>query len=1558
MVDEKDIAVIGMSCVLPGAANLRQYWHNLANGVDAISEPPPGRWNDGRNFRLSPEHEAFLPCNRGGFLPGDLPFDPLPYGVPPNLVRHGDPDQFLMLHLMDRALRDGSVKEDSPLRRRTDVIVGRISPPTGKIRELSLKAELYDLFLELMARRAPETIEAQRAEWEDYLRSTLTPPEEDNVSTAITTLTACRAANRLNLRGAAYVVDAACASSLLAVEQAVWRLRNRQCDLAIAAGIFINLSPTFLYVFHKLGALSPSGTIRPFDRRADGLLPGEGGGAVVLKRLADALRDGDRIYALVKGVGSSSDGREVDVLAPSSAGQVAALENAFADAALDRASIGYLELHGTATVVGDEAELATIKSFFGTSSAPPTARAMGSVKSMIGHTMAAAGIASFIKTVLALSNKILPPSLHCEEPRLELLDAPFFMNVRTRPWIHNSSKGPRRAGVNAFGFGGINVHVILEEAAPSVSCPIEPGLHRPSELLVFAASSAGELDEQLHRLETFLERDETNPTLGDIAWTLARRIAIHQPYKLAFVCNELAHLRKRLPPLRQSLDTAATMPESVYFSANAGSHKGKIAGIFPGMGFPGLIGNYPDHLMDLCLHYPEVRAEFDLFEDRDRHPEDDVPTSAIFSPPDVLPAELRQQLRARLAPPKTEEYTGQPIAPRERYLAAMGVTLSNWVSWLLLRQFRIPVDMITGQSQGEMAALCAAGSADFRVLAPGFWKVLNVDLRDPSGRRLCLAWAREEMIQPLLSDHPGIAIAIHVSPECLILGGDRQELERLAERLRQQNVFVQALPYPPIHTPSLSHLRGELREVFRDEHTHFREPKMDFYSSITGEKYPQNPEAIRETLLMNVDCPLRIWQTLRRMYDDGARIFVQVGGGHMATHLQSVLPDDAESIAVALDVDTQNPLTQLNHLCGTLFQAGVPLDLAPLFAHRTLRELDLSSPQRAPTPPRGSVPLRIDWSPLANKSEIRNAKSEGKINKKTPNSKHEVLDIALPREANNLPVLGQVTYFIPERELKIERALNLDEDLFLSDHAFVRAPCKPISQCLPVLPLTMSMEFVAEAAALLAPGLGLIGFENVHALRWIGLRDRTSDVIHLECRLESVDPETGVHRIRGSIVYEGEPSLSAIVLFADSYRRDIPWELTDSAGSGAWPFAVEEVYGAHRMFHGPSFQSVMALHTLGEADAAGLLRAMPRDRLFASHPEPLLVTDPALLDGIGQFVGLFAQAHHRHILPIGVEKIEFYAPPPSPGSVVPIHMQIASCDFASRKLRSNLELLDGDGRVWARLSGWSDWFLQWHERYHAACRHPEGSVLSEEIRLPGMTEGSVGMLMPRDFLMGVDLDWCARLFLHSSEMPAFHEKTPDAQRRMLLSRAAVKDAVRVWWSRKHGGPMPHPAEFAIGHDSLGRPYLVPGDDPALPYISIAHIDAGAAAVASDVPVGIDLEEAARDTRAILENFTSAGERVLLEPLRSAHPAEAFETRLWCAKEAAGKALGAGLAGRPKDLELIEINEDDQFHIRFISTEEHLAVGTARLEPFVIAWARLADGDTRFARNASQTECGV
>ncbi|MBX9791932.1 MAG: polyketide synthase dehydratase domain-containing protein [Pirellulales bacterium] len=1622
---ERDIAVVGMACIFPKARNLREYWANLAGGVDCISDRPEKRWRFHPNFDFPADHDAFIPFSRGGFLGDDVLFDPVPYGVLPNLVRHGDPDQFFMLHVIDEALRDAKIAESAPVRERTDLIMGRGAYPTGKLVELTLRAEMFEMVLEMVTRGFPGLIDRQRAEIEAFLRRACTPRDIDNVSTAVSNISASRAANRLNLRGAAYAVDAACASSLLAVEQAVWRLRTGQSDLAVASGLFLSMTPSFLYVFTRLGALSPTRTIRPMDRRADGLLVGEGGGAVVLKRWEDALRDGDEVYAVIKGVGSASDGKDVDVLAPASGGQIRCLENAYRDAGVDRDSIGLLELHGTGTIVGDQVEIETVKSFYGRSNQPPTARAMGTVKSMIGHTMPAAGMAAFIKTALALSNKIIPPSLNCEQPREELADCPFYMVTQTRPWIHNPALGPRRAGVNAFGFGGINAHVILEEvAAPATAStvrvpelpsgeaaasaesrvvdnpaaalaprPFDPGVPRASDLVAFTGASTAELASKIARLERYLASDGTGATLGDIAWSLSRELDFAQPCKLALVSDDLTHLRKLLGRCREGLSAEPQFDDvpEIYYSANSARHEGKVAFILPGMGFPGLIGNYPDHLMELCLHYPDVRAEFDFFENRDRHPEDTVPTSSIFCPPASLPEDYRQKLKKRLAPPKVDDDLDKPQEAGERYLAAMGVTLSNWVGWVLLRDFKIPMDMVTGQSQGEMAALCVVGSADFHETAPSFWRVLNLDTRNAGRQRLAFAWASAEKIEPLLADNPGTYLAIYMAPEGVIFGGDRDGLLRIAETLRQEQILVSILPYPPIHTPGLSHLRAELDSEYGSQHFDLRPPQVDLYSSITAEKYPTDTQGIRDTLMLNVDHPLRIWQTIRKMYEDGARLFVQVGGGHMAAHLERLLPEGARAITAALDVDTRNPLTQLNHLCATILTAGAPLDLSPLFRYRRLRALDFDAPQPEPTRPRMAIPLRIDWSPLYHESvpardlqtvalaaelsaevaapiapaaggqsaaaapasgpiaappppdamaiplaRLTEAASEPLSNQALAGSEpsSDLLTID-PAVAARLPVLGEIVHWAPNEELRIHRRLDLAEDLFLNDHLFVFNN-KPVHECLPVLPLTVSMEFMAEAASILCPGLGLIGFENVRGHRWVGMRDCQWIDITIQARLASVDPETGVARIQCSTIFEDKQSFSVTVLLASEYRQDVHFDLAAPDG-GAWPFTTEQVYPLRWMFHGPAFHVVAGLYELGNPAASAALAVRPTDRLFASKPDPLLLTDPCLMDGIGQIIGLWALANSQCILPTGADKVEFYRPTPPIGTVAPIRVEITAVDPDTKKLRANIEIEDGQGSVWVRVSGWTEFVWKWSQKYSDSTRLPSHYLTADVLPVPGLPSGSVCTLTTKQDFRDVDPDWAARIFLSSQEMPAYWAlENTKLRRQLVFSRVAAKDAVRQWWHQTHGTLYPFPADLTIGHDAAGRPVLEPAGDPAWPFISLAHTDTTYVALAAGVPVGIDLEPANARAAEIVTHFATEAEAALLASLSATQPDECWPTRLWCAKEAVGKLLGTGLAGRPKDFVAIDADAEGCLLIQYLPTGDRFVVSSLRVDDHILA----------------------
>lgn len=458
------VAVVGMACVFPGAPDLATYWRNIQGGVDAISEVPATRWDP---LFYAPEQSAVdrFYCRRGGFVDGLLSVDALGLGIMPVAARGAEPDQLAALQVAVDALADAGYADRAFPRERAGVILGRGNYIGAGMTRLEQQVRTAEQLVSALRDLLPELDEARLRQVKAEFQSQLVGYGPDTAIGLVPNLAASRIANRLDLGGPAYTLDAACASSLLAVEHAMQGLREGRLDLAIAGGAHLSHDLAFWSVFTQLGALSRNQQIRPFDRRADGLLIGEGIGLLVLKRQADAERDGDRIYAVLRGVGVASDGRGASIMNPSPQGQLLALRRAWEQAGLDPAGVDLVEAHGTGTPVGDAAELSTLNEHFGPVGPDGRRAALGSVKSMIGHTMPAAGAAALIKAVLAVHHRVLPPSLHCEEPSPLLERGRFEVPAIARP---GPSRGRMLAGVNAFGFGGINAHIVLsshEEAA-------------------------------------------------------------------------------------------------------------------------------------------------------------------------------------------------------------------------------------------------------------------------------------------------------------------------------------------------------------------------------------------------------------------------------------------------------------------------------------------------------------------------------------------------------------------------------------------------------------------------------------------------------------------------------------------------------------------------------------------------------------------------------------------------------------------------------------------------------------------------------------------------------------------------------------------------------------------------------------------------------------------------------------------------------------------------------------------------------------------------------------
>ncbi|CRK56360.1 modular polyketide synthase [Alloactinosynnema sp. L-07] len=456
--------MVGMAALFPGAADLDAYWRNVTAGADCVTEAPAGYGLDQ------------FPAARGGFVGELAEVDVIGMGVMPAALPNTEPDQLIALHVAGAAVADSRGGLGDP--ERVGVILGRGGYITAGLARIDLRVrvahQLEVTLRELMPELDADTVDRVR---ERFLAQ-LGPQSAGSEIGLVPNLAASRVANRLGFGGPAYTVDAACASSLIAIDHAVAELSSGRCDAVLAGGIHHGHDATLWSVFSRLGAVSRSGTIRPFDRDADGLLIGEGTGVVVLKRLADAHRDGDRVYAVVRGTGVASDGGGVSLMHPATSGQVLAVRRAWAAAGLDPAapdSVGLVEAHGTATPAGDAAEVATLREVFG--AGEPAV--IGSVKSMIGHAMPAAGIAGLIKAALAVYHGVLPPTLHCANPHPELAETRFRPLATARPW-----EGPRRAAVNAFGFGGISAHVVVEQDPSSVP---------PTVVLRLAADTPAEL---------------------------------------------------------------------------------------------------------------------------------------------------------------------------------------------------------------------------------------------------------------------------------------------------------------------------------------------------------------------------------------------------------------------------------------------------------------------------------------------------------------------------------------------------------------------------------------------------------------------------------------------------------------------------------------------------------------------------------------------------------------------------------------------------------------------------------------------------------------------------------------------------------------------------------------------------------------------------------------------------------------------------------------------------------------------------------------------------------
>ena len=890
-----DIAIIGMAAAFAGAADTAHYWSNVVGGVNAITEVPAARWDADRYY----DPDAFLndagrktPSRWGGFLP-EVPFDALAYGIPPTSLASIEPGQLLSLEMAARALADAGYATREFDRARTSVVFGA-EGGTDLATAYGFRA-LFQTYVGDL----PEALD-------EYLPSYT----EDSFPGLLTNVISGRIANRLDLGGSNYTVDAACASALAAIDVACKELVAGTSDMVLAGGADLHNGVNDYLLFSSVHALSPSGQCRTFDADADGITLGEGVGCLLLKRLADAERDGDRIYGVLRGMAASSDGRHLGLTAPRKEGQRLALDRAYDQAGVSPADVGLIEAHGTGTVVGDRTELATLTEFFGEADAPVGATSLGSVKSQIGHTKCAAGVAGLIKATEAVYRGVRPPTLNIDQPTDYYVAeaSPFRFDDAARPW----ADAQRVAGVSAFGFGGTNFHAVVSsyDGAPMPAHGLDQW---PSELFVFRGADQGAALAAIDAVAAKVPAERRPGQvlhLRDLAAFAAERAAAAasagDPVQVAVVADDVDDLLAKLEVARTfTFDKAGVVvPDPSLAGAEAGT--GKLAFLFPGQG-----SQRPGMLRELFVAFPRLQRHLQA-----RY------TDVMFPPAAHTKEEVKAQKEAI-----TDTRVAQPA------LGIAGLAVHD-----LLASVGVRPDLAGGHSYGELVALCAAGALSEDDLVPlsetRARAILGAAGDDP-GAMAAVAGKGDDVravLDSLPAEHP-VVLANDNAPGQAVISGPTAAVEVAVAALADAGLKSKRLPVAcAFHSPVVADARIALGEAVAAATV--AAPAFPVWSNTTAEPYPEGVDGVRSLLSNQVAEPVRWVDEIESMYAAGARIFVESGPGRVLPQLVGKILGARPHLAVACDASGEDGLRRFLLALAQLAVNGVDVDLAPLFDGR------------------------------------------------------------------------------------------------------------------------------------------------------------------------------------------------------------------------------------------------------------------------------------------------------------------------------------------------------------------------------------------------------------------------------------------------------------------------------------------------------------------------------------------------------------------------------------------------------------------------------------------------
>ena len=771
---KEGIAIIGIGCRFPGGVNdVDSFWKLLVEGREAVSDVPPDRWNVERFYDAEPGLAGKSIAKRGGFIEGIDQFDPQFFGISPREAPYVDPQHRLLLETAWEAMEDAGLVLD--LEKGTDVGVF-----------VGVSHNDYQVI--------------QGTPWDS---SGISPHSPTGSAHSI-------AANRIsycfNLRGPSVAMDTACSSALTAVHVACEHIWTGRGTTALAGGVTVMITPGGFIGFSQASMLSPEGRCKAFDASANGFVRGEGAGMVLLKRLSQAVADGDPIHAVILGTAMNQDGHTNGISLPSPEAQARLVRDACADAGIAPSQIGFVEAHGTGTAVGDPIEAHALAEALCPDRPADAPLAIGSVKTNLGHLETAAGIAGLVKAVLVLKRGQIPASLHFETPNPHIDFAALKLRVPTALEPFPETDGVRMAGVNSFGFGGANSHVILAEPPPRTQSESLPPFEDRAWPLVLSARSEEALRASAWRMGAWLDEHEksngSSPVLPDLAYTLGAR-RNHHPHRLTLVARSSAEMVLELNAYGAGQDAAKARTAFTPRREQAARVGFVMSGQGPqwwGMGRE-LMQHEPvfRRMIEACDAAMKPWAKFSLIEELGRA------------------EEASQMHRTEIAQPA---------------IFAMHVALAElWKSW------GVTPAAVVGHSVGEVAAACVAGVLSLEEAARVI--VLRARFMDEcargEGTMLAVGLGEEEARAIIARRDRTVTISAFNGPRSLTLSGVRSSLEAIAAELESQNVFARFVRVDhPFHHPLMEPASEALEEALADLTP--QAEAVPFFSTVTGQQ--------------------------------------------------------------------------------------------------------------------------------------------------------------------------------------------------------------------------------------------------------------------------------------------------------------------------------------------------------------------------------------------------------------------------------------------------------------------------------------------------------------------------------------------------------------------------------------------------------------------------------------------------------------------------------------------------------------------------------------------------